>query len=148
LIFFINIQYIRIFKSELHRFLNGAFVYGASRSAWNVVLALSVVILFLLVVGLPLVRGINTKKNLKRHGILATFALTLQTILFLVMLPSFVKNFVSIIALSPLYEVNTWLHFTLGSVAIVSGDAYVGLWLINYRSGLMCARGKKFMLQR
>lgn len=115
----------------------------------TIILTFSVVVLFLLVLGLPLVRGINTKnkKNLKRHGILVTFALALQTVFVLVvMVPSFANNFYATLALSPVYAVNTWLHFILGSAAIVSGFAYTGLWLAFYSSGMRCARAKKFMM--
>ena len=110
----------------------------------TVVLSLSVVIL--LVLGLPLVRGINTKKNLMRHGMLATSALVAQTILLLIMLPSFARNFSHILTLPPVYAFNSWLHFTLGSAAIISGFIYAGLWLTYYSSGLKCTRAKKFML--
>jgi hypothetical protein len=48
----------------------------------NITLTLSVVAVFLLVLGLPLVRGgLNTKKNLQRHGVLTVIALALQAIL-------------------------------------------------------------------
>ena len=110
----------------------------------TIILTLPVVVLFLLVLGLPLVRGINTKKNLKRHVILATFALALQTVFVLViMVPSFANNFVHILALSSFYAVNTRFHVILGSIAIVSGFAYTGLWLAYFSSGMRCARAKK-----
>ncbi len=112
----------------------------------SVVLALSVIIWFLLVLGLPLVRGINTKKNLKRHGVLATAALALQTVFLVIMVPVFATHFNSILALPPLFAVNSWLHFILGSAAIASGFVYSVLWLILYNSGMRCARAKKYML--
>jgi hypothetical protein len=113
----------------------------------TIILTFSVVILFLLILGLPLVKGINTKKNLQRHGILATFALALQTFLFLIeMFPSFTVHFGAILSLPPMYGVNVWLHFTVGSAAFGSGFAYVGLWLIYSTSKMRCIRAKKFML--
>ncbi len=113
----------------------------------TILLTFSVVLLFLLVLGLPLVRGINTKKNLKRHGMLATSALVVQTVFVLVvMVPSFANNFAHILALSPFYAVDTWLHVALGSAAIVSGFAYTGMWLAFYSSGLRCIRAKKYMM--
>lgn len=113
----------------------------------TIILTLSVVVLFLLVLGLPLVRGINNKKNLIRHGVLATFALALQLVMIVViMVPSFVNNFGGILALSPLYAVNTWLHFILGAVGIVSGFAYSALWLVYSSSKLRCIRAKKYMM--
>jgi hypothetical protein len=58
----------------------------------TIIIALSVVVLFLLVLGLPLFRGINTKKNLKRHGVLATVGLSLQTVSILfAMVPALPK---------------------------------------------------------
>jgi hypothetical protein len=97
--------------------------------------------------GLPLVKGINTKKNLQRHGILAASALALQTSLFLVeMFPSFTVNFGAILALPPIYAVNVWLHITVGSVAFISSFIYLGLWLAFSTSQMRCIRAKKFML--
>ena len=113
----------------------------------NVILTFSVIILFLLFLGLPLVKGIKTNKNLKRHGILAALAVILQTTLFLtVMVPSFANHFKAIISLSPMYAVNAWLHFAVGSAAIISGFAYMGLWLAFSSSQMRCIRAKKFML--
>ena len=113
----------------------------------TLILIFSVIILFLLVVGLPLVKGINTKKNLQRHGILAASALALQTSLFLVeMFPSFTINFGAILALPPIYAVNVWLHITVGSVAFISSFIYLGLWLAFSTSQMRCIRAKKFML--
>lgn len=107
----------------------------------------SVVILFLLILGLPLVRGINTKKNLQRHGILATSALALQIVLFLVeMFPSFAVNLGAILALPPMYAVNVWLHITVGSAAFFSGFVYAGIWLASSSSQIRCVRLRKFML--
>jgi len=69
----------------------------------TIILALSVVILFLLVLGLPLVRGINTKKNLKRHGILPTVGLTLQTVFILgAMVPALPDISGKILTLQPM----------------------------------------------
>lgn len=100
---------VKMFKDWFHRLLKGArFVMMPLDPLGTIILTLSVVVLFLLVLGLPLVKGINTKKNLKRHGILATFALALQIVFTLVvMLPSFTDNFEAILALSPIYAVNT-----------------------------------------
>jgi hypothetical protein len=56
----------------------------------NVSLLLQITILFLLVLGLPLVKGDNTKKNMTRHGYLAVAALVLHSVLiFAIMVPSF-----------------------------------------------------------
>jgi hypothetical protein len=45
----------------------------------NVVLSLQIVILFLLILGLPFVKGKDSKKNLTRHGYLTALALALHT---------------------------------------------------------------------
>ena len=60
----------------------------------DISLVLQVVILFLLILGLPLVRRTGNKKNLMRHGYLTVLALILHTILILiVMIPSFSSGF-------------------------------------------------------
>jgi hypothetical protein len=112
----------------------------------NISLALSVTCLFLLVLGLPLVRGVNTKKNLIRHGYLTIVALVLQTILVLVvMVPAFFSEFDGVLALSPMYALDTWLHVGLGVVSEVIGFWFVGLWLIFSVSRMRCATAKKYM---
>jgi len=61
---------------------------------------LSVVAMFLLVLGLQLVKGLNNRKNLERHGILTIVALALQTaLIFAVIVPSLIDNFGAITAL-------------------------------------------------
>lgn len=47
----------------------------------NISLVFQVVILFLLILGLPFVRGMGGEKNLMRHGYLTVLALILHTIL-------------------------------------------------------------------
>lgn len=113
----------------------------------TIILTLSVVVLFLLVLGLPLIRGTSTKKNLKRHGILATVGLTLQIVFILVtMVPVFPEISGKILTLQPMYAFNTWLHIIAGSTAIISGIVYSGMWLAVSSSGMSCARAKKFMM--
>ncbi len=91
-------------------------------------ITLSVVAVFLLVLGLPLVKGINTKKNLIRHGILTIVALALQAVLiFVIMVPSFVNHFGEIVSLQKMFSFNIWLHVILGLLAFISGLAYVAL---------------------
>jgi hypothetical protein len=113
----------------------------------SITLTLSVVAVFLLVLGLPLVRGLNTKKNLQRHGILTAVALALQAVLiFVLMIPSLIYNFDPIIDLSIAFSFNTWLHVILGSAAFVSGFAFIAIWLTFYSSGMRCATAKKYMM--
>ena len=110
-------------------------------------LTFSVVAAFLLVLGLPLVKNLNTGKNLARHGALTIVALVLQTILIaVVMIPSLIQNFEVIVGLAHLPSFNMWLHVGLGIFSLVSGFAYAGLWLVFYSSGMRCARAKKYMI--
>ena len=56
----------------------------------NVSLVLQVVILFLLILGLPFVKGLGVKKNLLKHGYLTILALITHSVLiFIVMIPVF-----------------------------------------------------------
>ncbi|MCL5949866.1 MAG: hypothetical protein M1490_05255 [Candidatus Bathyarchaeota archaeon] len=113
----------------------------------TIIQSAAVALLFLLVLGLPLVRGINTKKNLKRHGILATVGLILQIVLILVtMVPAFPEISGKILTLQPMYAFNTWLHIIAGSAAITSGIVYSGMWLAASSSAMGCTRAKKFMM--
>ncbi len=113
----------------------------------NISLALSIIVLFMLVLGLPLVRGINTKKNLMRHGYLTIVAMLLETILvFVVMVPSALRGSSAILSLSPAYAINTWLHFGLGIVAEVSGFWFIGLWVVFSRSNMGCVTAKRYMI--
>jgi membrane-associated HD superfamily phosphohydrolase len=110
----------------------------------SITLTLSVVAVFLLVLGLPLVKRLNNRTNLKRHGILTLVALALQTVLiFVIMVPSLIQNFGKVVPLQPVFSSNTWFHAVLGLSAFISGFAYVALWLFFYSSGMRCARAKK-----
>ncbi len=113
----------------------------------NITLSLSIIILFMLVLGLPLVRGINNKRNLMKHGYLTTVAMLLETILvFVVMVPSALSSSSAILSLSPAYAINTWLHFGLGIVAEVSGFWFIGLWVVFSRSNMRCVTARKYMM--
>jgi hypothetical protein len=115
--------------------------------AGNIVLTFSVTCLFLLVMGLPLVRGLRNKKNLMRHGYLTIIALIIQTIMVVwVMVPSFIANISPILTLNPLYSLDTWLHVALGVFAEISGFSYVVLWLAFTTSKMQCVRAKKCMM--
>jgi len=112
----------------------------------NITLTLSMIILFMLVLGLPLVRGINNKQNLIRHGYLTIGAMILQTILvFVVMVPSVLRSTSAILVLMPFYAANSWAHFILGAIAEVLGFWFVGLWLLYSQSKMRCATAKKYM---
>ena len=113
----------------------------------NLSLALSVTSLFLLIIGLPLVRGVNTKRNLMRHGYLTIVALILQTILvFIVMIPAFLEDFDEVVSLSPLNALTTWSHVGLGILAEVAGAWFIVLWLAFSVSNMRCVTAKKYMM--
>jgi len=113
----------------------------------SIILILSVTSLFLLILGVPLVRNLKSVENFKRHGYLTILALGTQTILvFTVMLPSFARNFDVILSLSPVSALNTWLHIGLGSVAEVTGFVYVATWLAFSISKMQCIRFRKYMM--
>jgi hypothetical protein len=112
----------------------------------NISLILQIVILFLLVLGLPLVRGIKTRKNLIRHGYLTVAALILHTILILiVMVPSFTSSLGEVGELSAISLFTVWSHAVLGTTAEVSGIILVGAWLSKPTSRMNCAKMKKWM---
>jgi hypothetical protein len=93
------------------------------------VLAISISLIWLQVVGLPLVKGMNTKKNLIRHGYLTAFVVVLQTVIVLLgMVPPINGNIFSVLAGLPMmFSLNIWLHVILGVIAIAAGIALVVL---------------------
>ena len=88
----------------------------------NVSLVLQIVILFLLVLGLPFVRGQGNRKNFMLHGYSTVLALVLHTILiFLVMVPTFTGGFGELGGLSLFDSFTVWSHIVLGTAAEVLG---------------------------
>ena len=113
----------------------------------NTVLSLQIVILFLLIIGLPFVKGRDSKKNVQRHGYLTALALLLHTVLiFVVMIPSFDTNLGAIGNLSILGSIDVWSHVILGTTAEISGIILVGSWLRKSPSKMSCAKNKKWMM--
>jgi hypothetical protein len=113
----------------------------------NVSLVLQVVILFLLILGLPMVRGTSTKKNLMGHGYLTLAALALHSILiFAVMVPTFTGGFGELGGLSILDSITVWSHAVLGTAAEVLAIVIIAPWLYKHPSRMACARMKKWML--
>ena len=113
----------------------------------NVSFILQVVILFLLILGLPLARGVGGKKNLMRHGYLTVLALILHTLLvFIVMIPSFSNGLGELSGLSFFYAFTVWSHAILGTAAEILGIIVVGFWFSKPLSNMACARTKKIML--
>ena len=117
----------------------------------NVSLIFNIVVLFLLILGLPLIRGgnkgVDAKKNFIRHGYLTLIALLLETVLiFVVMVPSLLKGSGELGELSIFDSTNIWSHVVLGIVAEAAGFAVVGLWLYSRPSKMRCGKMIKWMV--
>jgi len=113
----------------------------------NTVLSLQIVILFLLILGLPFVKGRDRKRNITRHGYLTALALVLHTVLIsIVMIPSFNANFEAIGNLSILESIDIWSHVILGTIAEVLGVILVGFWMLRSPSKMTCTKRKKWMM--
>ena len=110
-------------------------------------LVLQVVIFFLLVLGLPFVTGIGTKKNFIVHGRLTFLALTLHiALIFYAMVPSLGGGFEGFAGFSFSAALIFWSHVVLGTVAIVLGFTVIGFWVYKPLSNMECLRVKKVML--
>jgi hypothetical protein len=113
----------------------------------NTVLILQMVTLFLLILGLPLVKRREEKKNLTRHGYLTTLALALHTItIFIVMVPSLYTNFDSVGELSILQSIVVWLHAVTGIAAEILGIVLVASWAFKALQQMTCAKRKRLMM--
>jgi hypothetical protein len=124
-----------------------AFVLVALDPVGNVSLTLQIAILFLLILGLPFVKGQDSKKNLTRHGYSTVLAIILHTILiFIVMIPTFTGGLGELSGLSIFYSVTVWSHIVLGTTAEILGIVLVAAWLRQNPAKMACARWKKWML--
>jgi hypothetical protein len=113
----------------------------------NISLSIQVAILFMLILGLPLVKGLGGKKNFVRHGYLTVVAVALHTVLvFAIMIPSFGDGIADFSGLSFLESFTVWSHAVLGSAAEVLGVILVGYWLVKSPSRMFCGRLRKLML--
>ncbi len=113
----------------------------------NVSLILQIVILFLLILGIPLVRSATNKQNLMRHGYFTLAALVLHTVLiFIVMVPTFVNGLGELGGLSFLASLTVWSHEVLGTVAEVLAIIIIVPWMYKGPSRMWCARMKKWMM--
>jgi len=113
----------------------------------NVSLVLQITILFLLILGLPFVKGLESKKNFIRHGYLTALAVVLHTVLiFVVMVPSFTNGLGEIGGLSFLDAFNVISHVVLGVTAEVLGVFLVAVWLRKGPSAMACSRWGKWMV--
>ncbi len=112
----------------------------------NISLVLQIVILFLLILGLPRVRG-PSNANLLWHGYSTLAALVLHTILiFLIMVPTLTDGLGEIAELSSLSAFTVWSHAVLGTAAEVFAIILVVAWLVPGPKRMACARKKKWML--
>jgi hypothetical protein len=113
----------------------------------NVSLVLQIVILFLLILGLPLAKGVGFKKNLMRHGYLTVIALILHTFLiFIVMIPVFGNGLGELNGLSFPFSLTVWSHVILGTAAEILAIIVVGFWVSKPLSNMACVRMRKIML--
>jgi hypothetical protein len=109
-------------------------------------LGFQVVIFFLLILGLPLVRGTGNRKNLMRHGYLTVLALMLHTSLVIIlMIPTIDGGFGALSGLSFLDSLIAWSHIILGTAAIILGFMVVGFWLSKPFSNMACLRARRIM---
>ena len=119
---------------------------SVSLDVGNVILSLQIVILFLLILGLPFVKGRDNKKNIARHGYLTALALIFHTILvFVGMITSFNTNLEAISELSILDSVIVWSHIILGIIAEILGFALVASWMFKSSSNMTCAKRNKWI---
>jgi hypothetical protein len=113
----------------------------------DISLVLQIVILFLLILGLPFVKGLGIKKNFLMHGYLTILALLTHSVLiFVVMIPVFNNGIGDLGGLSFLSALTVWSHVILGTVAEISGLLVIGFWISKPLSNMNCLRMKKVML--
>lgn len=113
----------------------------------DISLILQVVILFLLILGLPFIKGVGVKRSYKTHGYLTILALILHSIIiFTVMVPAFGGGIGELGELSTVASVTVWSHVFLGTAAEILGIMVVGLWLSKPLSNMACLKMKKTML--
>ena len=112
----------------------------------SISLALQVIILFLLIIGLPFVKGKDSKNNAKRHGYSTLAAVVLHTILiFGVMVPSYSSNLEAIAGFSVVESITVWSHVVLGSLAEVLAVGLVAAWLLKSPSKMTCYKTRRWM---
>jgi hypothetical protein len=113
----------------------------------NISLVLQIVILLLLILGLPFVKGLGVKKNFLTHGYLAVLALILHSIIiFIVMIPVFINGIGELGGLSFLAALIVWSHAILGTAAEIFGIIVIGFWVSKPLSNMTCLRMRRVML--
>ena len=112
----------------------------------NISSSLQVAILFLLIIGLPSIKGRNESRNASRHGYFTVLALILHTVLILVvMIPAFSNGIGELGELPPLYTFNILSHAILGTLAEVFGLIVVAYWLLKSPKSMQCVRMRRWM---
>jgi hypothetical protein len=113
----------------------------------NISLVLQMVTLFLLVLGLPFVKGVGTAKNFLRHGYLTVIALVMHSIVIvIVMLPTFFDGFGGIGELSLFASFMVGSHAILGTLAEILAIVVVAVWFSEPLKSMTCFKVKKVML--
>jgi hypothetical protein len=113
----------------------------------SVSLALQVIILFLLILGLPFVKGKDSANNAKRHGYSTLAAVILHTVLiFGVMVPSLNSNILNMVGFSLMELGMVWFHIILGVIAEVFAVGLVVSWIVKSPSKMTCYRTKAWMI--
>lgn len=110
-------------------------------------LIVQVVFLFMLVLGLPLSKGVGNKKTFMRPGYLTLAALMFHTISVIIIMVYLAFNGLLTLADLPLLNsMITIIHTILGTVALLFGVAIVGFWISKPLENMNCYRAKKLML--
>jgi hypothetical protein len=113
----------------------------------TVFIIIQIVIVFMLVLGLPLAKGAQNRKNLIRHGYLTIFALVLHTVMvIIVMVLLAMDGFMAITDLPIPSLLGVVSHMIVGAVALGLGYAVIGFWLSKPLGNMNCYRAKKLML--
>jgi hypothetical protein len=115
---------------------------------WEVVfLILQAVFLFMLVLGVPLSKGLGNKKTFIRHGYLTIAALVLHTIsVIIIMVYLAINGLLTLVDLPILNSFTIIFHSILGTTAMVMGFIVVGFWVSKPLGTMNCYRAKKLML--
>lgn len=115
----------------------------------TVFIVIQIVIVFMLVLGLPLAKGAQNRKNLIRHGYLTIFALVIHTIMvIIVMVLLAMDGFMAITDLSMPNLLIVVTHMVVGAVALGLGYAVIGIWLSKPVGNMNCYRAKNLCCRR
>jgi hypothetical protein len=113
----------------------------------DISVALQVAVLFLLIIGLPFVRGAGSNKNLMWHGYSTVVALALHSVLiFLVMVTSLADGIGELAEASFFFLATVISHIVLGTLAEILGVIIVILWLLPGPKMMACGKRKKWMM--